>query len=244
MEMQRYLTVCRRWWWIVLAAFLVTILLTTVFIGSPASQYESNASFVIQPQALEEGDQVRALDALVQGGTVGETYASIARSKVIRTRAGESLSPRERGQDMVVTAEVVTGTRIIRVTVRSTNPVDAQRFAGAVSRETVAYVNGLNDNYRLDPLDSPTLPTHPLPTKRIVTLGLAGILGLMLGVALAFLADHLWTAAYEAARRVVITRRGGQPLLDAGAARAGTAADRARRCRGQAQLVDGTKAGP
>jgi hypothetical protein len=95
---------------------------------------------------------------------------------------------------MAVTAEVVTGTRIIRVTVRSTHPQDAQRFAGAVSSRTIEYVNALNDNYRLDPLDAPTLPTHPLSTKRIVTLGLAGVLGLMLGVALAFLADNLWRA--------------------------------------------------
>src|SRR4051812_27374164 len=176
--MQRYLVVCRRWWWIVVSAFLVTILLATVLIGTPIKQYESTTSFVIQPQALEEGDQVRALDALVQGGTVGETYASIARSKLIRNRAAESLSSAQRGEHMAVTAEVVTGTRIIRVTVRSQHPVDAQRFAGAVSRQTISYVNGLADNYRLDRLDAPTLPTHPLPTKRIVTLALAGILGL------------------------------------------------------------------
>ncbi|HEY3671124.1 MAG TPA: Wzz/FepE/Etk N-terminal domain-containing protein [Acidimicrobiia bacterium] len=192
--MQRYLVVCRRWWWIVLAAFLATVLMATVLVGTPTKQYESTASFVIQPQASEESDQVRALDALVQGGTVGETYASIARSKLIRSRAGESLSRVQRAEHMAVTAEVVTGTRIIRVTVRSTQPADARRFAGAVSHQTIIYVNGLADNYRLDPLDAPTLPTHPLPTKRIVTLALAGILGLMLGVALAFLADHLWVA--------------------------------------------------
>jgi capsular polysaccharide biosynthesis protein len=193
-EMQRYVTVCRRWWWIVLVALLATIVSTIALLGAPTREYESTASFVIQPQALEEGDQVRALDALVQGGTVGETYASIARSKLVRARAAESLTPREQAQHMVVSAEVVTGTRIIRLTVRSKDPVAARHFAGAVSRETVAYVNGLADNYRLDPLDSPTRPTHALPTKRSVTLALAGILGLMLGVALAFFADHLWSA--------------------------------------------------
>ncbi len=179
---------------------------------------------------------MRALDALVQGGTVGETYASIARSKLIRDSGrAVAVGATQRREHMVVTAEVVTGTRIIRVTVRSTHPVDAQRFAGAVSSRTVEYVNGLNDNYRLDPLDSPTLPTQPLPTKRIVTLGLAGILGLMLGVAFAFLADNLWTTRMrQLESRTTMPRRGGRLLLDPGAARAGTAADRARRCRGQA----------
>jgi len=118
-EMQRYVTVCRRWWWIVLVALLATIVSTIALLGAPPREYESTASFVIQPQALEEGDQVRALDALVQGGTVGETYASIARSKLVRARAAESLTPREQAQHMVVSAEVVTGTRIIRLTVRS-----------------------------------------------------------------------------------------------------------------------------
>jgi capsular polysaccharide biosynthesis protein len=192
--MQRYLTVCRRWWWIVLATFLVTILATMVLVGSPTRMYESTSSFVIQPQALQEGDQVRALDALVQGGTVGETYASIARSKLVRTRAAASLTPEQRAQHMAVSAEVVTGTRIIQLAVRSQHPADARRFADAVSRQTIAYVNGLADNYRLDRLDAPTLPKSPLPTRRVVTYALAGILGLMLGVGLAFLADYLWAA--------------------------------------------------
>ena len=117
MEMYRYVTVCRRWWWLVLAAFVATVVATIALLGTPARVYESTASFVIQPQALEEGDQVRALDALVQGGTVGETYASIARSKLVRARAVEALTSEERAQHMTVSAEVVTGTRIIRLTV-------------------------------------------------------------------------------------------------------------------------------
>jgi uncharacterized protein involved in exopolysaccharide biosynthesis len=199
-EAHRYLSVCRRWWWIVLSALIVTVLATIALVGSPARVYESTASFVIQPQAVEEGDQVRALDALVQGGTVGETYASIARSKLVKARATESLNPQQRGRHVTVSAEVVTGTRIIRVTVRSGNPATAHRFAAAVSRETEAYVNGLADNYRLDRLDAPTMPTHPLPTKRVVTYALAGILGLMLGMALAFFADYLWRARMAASQ--------------------------------------------
>jgi uncharacterized protein involved in exopolysaccharide biosynthesis len=193
-EMQRYLTVCRRWWWLVIAGVLVTIMATITLVGTPTRMYESRASFVIQPQASEEGDQVRALGALVQGSSVGETYASIARSKLVRERAAATLTPEQRRQHMPVSAEVVTGTRIINLTVQSKNPADARRFAAAVSRETIAYVDGLADNYRLDRLDSPGLPTRPLPTRRVVTYGLAGILGLMLGVALAFFADYLWAA--------------------------------------------------
>jgi capsular polysaccharide biosynthesis protein len=191
-ELQRYLTICRRWWWIVIAAVVVTVGATVVLLGTPTRMYESKASFVIQPQASEEGDQVRALGALVQGGTIGETYASIARSKLVRDRAAESLTEQQRKEHMTVTAEVVTGTRIVQLSVRSKHPADAKQFAAAVSRETVAYVDGLADNYRLDPLDAPSRAAKPLPTKRVVTLTLAGILGLMLGVALAFFADYLW----------------------------------------------------
>jgi uncharacterized protein involved in exopolysaccharide biosynthesis len=241
--MQRYLTVCRRWWWIVLAAFLVTIVATIALIGSPTRMYESTASFVIQPQASEEGDQVRALGALVQGSSVGETYASIARSKLVRVRAARALTPQQRSEHMTVSAEVVTGTRIVRLTVQSKKPADARQFAAAVSRETIAYVDGLADNYRLDRLDSPGLPTRPLPTRRVVTYGLAGILGLMLGVALAFLADHMWTA-----RMLDVEASPSRPQPDdvlwTPEARARRYVDRPRGNGSVAPVVGDAKAGP
>lgn len=193
MEIQHFLTVCRRWWWIVVAAFVVTVAATVALTGTPTRQYQSSSTFVIQPQAAQEDDQVKALDALVQGGMVSETYASIARSRLIRDRAEHALGGARRTQGTTVSAEVVTGTRLIRLTVGAKDPVLARRLADSVSHATISYVNGLGDTYRLDPLDPPTLPAHPLPTKRSITFLLGGILGLMLGLGLAYVADYVWT---------------------------------------------------
>jgi capsular polysaccharide biosynthesis protein len=191
MESRRYLPICKRWWWLVLATILVTVTMTWVYVSGWARTYESTASFVIQPQAARQGDQVKALDALVRAGTVGETYASIARSQLIVDEAKAALRPSERRTPMSVSAEVVTGTRIVGVSVTGTNPKYARDLASAVSAKTVAYVNGLRDDYRLDRLDSPTLPTSPLSSRKSATIMLGAILGTLLGVGLASLADRV-----------------------------------------------------
>jgi uncharacterized protein involved in exopolysaccharide biosynthesis len=134
MEIQHFLSVCRRWWWVVIAGFLVTTAATVALTGTPTRQYQSTATFVIQPTALQEDDQVKALDALVQGGTVGETYASIARSRLVRDRAEGALADARQYRRAAVSAEVVTGTRLIRLTVRARQPELAYRLARSVSR--------------------------------------------------------------------------------------------------------------
>jgi len=191
MQGQKYVHVLRRWWWLVAIVFVATSVSTAVFVGAPTPQYESRATFVIQPTALAEDDQVKALAALVQGGTVAETYASIARSSLIRQRAEDAMGRRpERAR---VSAEVVTGTRLIRLGVTAGNPRDARALAGAVREQTIDYVDALGDNYRLEELDAPKRAEHPLATRRKVTLALGGVFGLLLGLGLALAVDNLWS---------------------------------------------------
>jgi capsular polysaccharide biosynthesis protein len=186
-----------RWWWLAAIGFVVTFVSTAVFVGTPTREYESRATLVIQPVATEEDDQIKALDALVQSGTVAETYASIARSSLIRHRAEDAMGRAPaRGS---VSAEVVTGTRLIRLAVTAKNPGDAQALAGAVREQTIDYVDALGDNYRLEELDAPKRANSPLPTRRNVTLALGGLLGLILGFGLAVVADNLWLQWNETA---------------------------------------------
>jgi capsular polysaccharide biosynthesis protein len=191
MESRRYLVVCKRWWWLVLFTVLVTVVATAWFMRPQLPTYESAATFVVKIQAGRAGDQAKAIDALVKGGTIGETYASIARSSDIQTRAQRLLTPRQRRAHASVSAETLTGTRLIRLSVTARRPDDARAIARAISAETLAYVGHLDDNYRLEPLDPPSLPTTPLSTHRYVTLTLGALLGLALGVGMAQLADRL-----------------------------------------------------
>lgn len=191
MEFRRYLEVSARYWWVVLAALAVTAATTYKLVDARSPTYESSTTVVVRPRFTQTDDGARAFDALIRGVTINTTYAEIATSQLIRDRADSWLDPGARGDDASVSAEVITDTNIISIRARGRDPELVRDLAAGVSTETVAYVDGLADVYRLEPLDPPTLPDEPVDTRRTLTIGIGIVLGLMLGIVLAIFADNL-----------------------------------------------------
>ena len=92
---------------------------------------------------------------------------------------------------MSVSAEVLTGTNIVSVTVKGPDPDDVVDLARAISVETIEYVNQLSDVYVLEPLDPPTRPSEPVSTNTVLTILVGLLLGAALGVGMAVLPDYL-----------------------------------------------------
>jgi capsular polysaccharide biosynthesis protein len=172
---------------------LVTVGLTGAMVVPKPDVYKSSASFVVRPHELSGGDEIRAFDTLIRGVSINATYASIARSKLIRDRAKATLGPTFDATGLKISAEVVTGTNILSISVRGGDPQLVRDFAAAVATETVAYVDTVDDAYRLEPLDSPALPKRPLDNRKSLTIALGGVLGLLLGVWLALFVEYLCT---------------------------------------------------
>lgn len=191
MELRRYLEVSRRWWWLVACAFLATTAVTVVSATSQTPTYVASATFLVRPRSDDAAQDARAFDALIRGVTINTTYASIARSELIRDRAEVQLDPEARGGDMSVSAKVLTDTNIVSLSVKGPDPDHTLALARAISAETVEYVNGLADVYVLQALDEPTLPDAPLENNRTLTIAVGVVLGLALGVGLAILVEYL-----------------------------------------------------
>lgn len=210
MEIARYLNIIRRRWPIILVAFLVTTGATFYFVLPQPNVYESTGTFVVGPRAVNAEESVGALDTLIRGEAINGTYATIARSKMVRDAAEAAFEPSLRIDNMTVSAEVVTGTNILSISVQGTDPESAQALAGAIGAETVDYVDELDEAYRLQPLDEPTLPQTPVAPKRSLTILMGIIFGLVLGMSLALLIDSAMAqlsqmrteAATEERRRV------------------------------------------
>jgi len=190
-ELRRYLQIIRAWWWLVLIAFVVTAGATLALVLPQPPVYESKGTFVVRPRSLDSEEVVNAFDTLIRGVEINATYAVIARSDLIRSRAEERVGPEVSTSDLSVDAEVVTGTNIVSISVRGLDREAAQAFAEAVGAETVAYVVELNDAYQLDPLDPPTSPASPAGPNKRLTLALGLMFGAALGVGLALLAEYL-----------------------------------------------------
>jgi succinoglycan biosynthesis transport protein ExoP len=192
-ELRRYLEVTRRWWWLVTLALVATAAVTVSSVAAQTPTYESSATFLVRPRSDDASEDARAFDALIRGVTINTTYASIARSELIRDRAEERMDPEARADDMSVSAKVLTDTNIVSLNVSGPDPEHVLALAKAISAEAVEYVNGLSDVYVLQPLDEPTRAEAPVATNRTLTISIGVFLGLALGVGMALLVEHLRT---------------------------------------------------
>lgn len=215
-ELWRYLEISRRWWWLVGVALLATTAVTVASVAFETPTYESSATFLVRPRTDDAPQDARAFDPLVRGVTINTTYASIARSDLIRDRAERQLDPAARADRMSVSAKVLTDTNIVSVSVRGPDPDRVFALAKAISAETIEYVNGLSDVYVLQSLDEPTRPDGPVATNRLMTISIGVVLGLALGVGMALLGDYLRNGpANQRSRGGAAGRRQAPPLRDA-----------------------------
>jgi capsular polysaccharide biosynthesis protein len=160
-------------------------------VASQTPTYQSSATFLVRPRSDDASEDARAFDALIRGVTINTTYASIARSQLIRDRAEDRMDPEARADDMSVSANVLTDTNIVSLNVKGPDSDHVFDLAKAISAEVVEYVNGLSDVYVLQPLDEPTRAENPIATNRTLTISVGVVLGLALGVGLALLIEYL-----------------------------------------------------
>lgn len=191
MELRRYLEIIGRRWWILLTAFVVTTSLTVVLVIQQQWVYGSGGTFVVRPRSVETEEVVRAIDTLIRGVEINSTYATIARSDLIRERAKARLGPSFSTSGLSVEADVMPGTNVLRIDVRGPDPEAVATFAEAVGAESVAYIADLEDAFELRPLDPPKVSASPIAPNKPLTVVLGMVFGAMLGVLAAIGAEYL-----------------------------------------------------
>lgn len=191
MELMRYVRIVIRHRWIALIVFAVTFGAVAFLSFSQDSYYESSNTFVVRPRVVESSDVIRAIDTLARGVEINATYAAIARSEQIQARAEQHFDPDEIPDVNSVSAQVLTGTNIIEISVTGPEPDSVQAMAQAVGEETVAFVEDLGDIFQLQPLDAARLPRQPAGPNRLLTLIIGFVVATSLAVGISVLAETL-----------------------------------------------------
>lgn len=208
MELRIYLRILRRKWWIVLPAFLSVFVATIAFTSAQAPIYRATATFIVAPKKLSFEDTrsfMTGLDTLSRNLEIAGTYVEVSRSRMIKREASTALnlSAEERGS-LSVDSRLLAGTTVIEITVEGNDPTLAQSFALMVGDKTTTYMQELYEAYDVKPLDLPSLPRSPAKPRKTLNVALGAIVGLALGVGLAFFAEYLQVpTATEAAPRKV-----------------------------------------
>jgi uncharacterized protein involved in exopolysaccharide biosynthesis len=189
MELTYYFRIIGRRWPLVLIGLLLTIGLTVVFLQRQPLVFRSTSTVVVRPQTVDSEDGVRAIETLTRGVEITSTYATIARSDLIRGRATERLDPTLDTSGTEVSSEVVTATSILEISVTGGDREVVTALASAVAHEMVAYVGELQNVFELQILDEPQLPDGPIAPKEKLILGTGVVLGAVVGIVFALLAE-------------------------------------------------------
>jgi polysaccharide biosynthesis transport protein len=165
---------------VIIPAFVATKLVT--------KQYESTATLGVTPK--NSGPEALTLFAILD--QVVPFYAEAADSRTTlaaaRARLGQPLAD--------ISIETFKGTGLMKVKARSPTPRVAQLSAQTVAHVLVVRVNRGEvgtASYKLDVLDRASLPTSPVFPRTRLTLLVAALLGLGLGLAAALLRENLAT---------------------------------------------------
>lgn len=211
MIIKEYLRLLMKRWWLVVLSLLIVFAGTYYWTSQQTPIYESHASFVIRPNPeAVSGDFLKALDTVSNRSEINSTFAEVASSKLVKTRAVDELGLTSKQQlDLSVSASVIAGTNILDIRVESRDPLLSRDFTNAVGAETVTYIKSLYDIYQLESLDSANTPSKPTSPDFTLNLTLGAMLGLALGVALVFLIEAFKPTYQEVDTFNIIDRETG-----------------------------------
>ena len=201
MELKLYLRILLSKWWLILIAIILTVVPTYFYVNNQPWIYEATTTFVIRPRASSTADTeefVKAVDTLSNRVEINTTFAEVASSDIVKSRAVESLGlSGEERKGLKISSRVVAGTNVLEITVQGLDPGIARDVAEAVSVETVNYVGNLYDVFELEPLDLPEQSNKPVSPNKTLNIAVGGFFGVLLGISLIFLLEYLKEPAAE-----------------------------------------------
>jgi len=197
MEVKLYFRMLQRSWWIILLTALSAALaaLLTVYFTTPI--YRASTRYIVSPNPSALGGEsnvIYSLDTLDKRSVI-TTYAEILNSPRIYD---ETLS--ELGLDDNPAIElysygaiVLPDTNIIEFSVQGPDPILVASLTNRTALSAVQYIEGLYQVYDMTLLDSANAPTSPISPQPVRDTGIAVVVGLALGVALALVRELLRT---------------------------------------------------
>ena len=199
MELSDYLRIMRRRWKLIVSCLVVATAVAAAVTFQMTPQYASTARLFVSTTPSNTGEAYTGSLFSAQRVT---SYADLATGQELSSRVitenDLDLEPAELAER--IEATVVPETVILELKVTDPDPKQAQLLTQAVAAELTDYVAELETPPGADQpvlkasvVDPAILPTSPESPKPVRNLGLAAILGLLLGLGLAVLRELLDT---------------------------------------------------
>jgi succinoglycan biosynthesis transport protein ExoP len=195
MELHDYLRIVRKRVWQVLTAILVCTIGAAAMSVATAPVYQGTAKLLVLAKADPSGGISSAYEGALLSQQLVQSFAQILESRGTADAAllldPQPLTPSQ--LQSRISAEPVTETLLINLSVEDTSAARARRLTNSVARAFIKDVPRLQSGsaVRVSLVEPALTPAEPIRPRIKLNIALGLLLGIMLGVGLAFLREFL-----------------------------------------------------
>ncbi|WP_435745261.1 polysaccharide biosynthesis tyrosine autokinase [Nocardioides sp. SYSU DS0663] len=227
MELKDYWRTVRRRWKLILTTVLLTVGIAAAYTWTVTPQYASSARLFVSTTPSDTADAYQGNLFASQRVT---SYAEIVDGRRLAGRVADALGGERTVTELLetVSASVVPETVILEITATDPDPIEARDIAQAYAEELSDLVPeleapGAEERTLINATitDDAVASDEPVSPQPVRNLGLAFVLGLLLGIGLAVLRELLDTTigSNEDVEAVTETPILGHIIADGGAVR-------------------------
>ncbi len=198
MELREYLRILAKSWWFIIPITLIAVTASLAFSYATTPIYQSTSTYVagLDPALSSTADAgIYGLDTLAGRERILPTYCGVLSSDQVREQAYSLLGvadPVALGLDeYLVQCNVMPDSNILLLITEGPATALVVRLNEAIGLAGLARTNELYRAFPLQRLDNVILQPQPVSPNYVQNAVLAGILGLALGITLAFLVEYL-----------------------------------------------------
>lgn len=196
-ELRELLEIIVKRKWIIIAFTTISILLGGIysfFMITPIYQSETTL-MVNSSKGMSAGDIAASFDlgSINMSQEIVVTYGEIVKSRIVLEQVIEKLNMQETYEEMLleITSAPVGTTEILKITVQNEDPEQAALVANTISSVFVKEVMRILKVDNVETIDKAISIDKPINVKKALNIAISAILGLMLGVFIAFALEYM-----------------------------------------------------